>query len=232
MAEQKKETPITTEEVKVKINEKAEESSPLISEESKNDSPKETSSKVEEIEIKVTEKAEESSELISEESKNGLQEKTDLIDLVKIISALLDTDEKIEALKVKVKITDSEISFMKKLLETCPDLFQEISKSLGAILEDKVIDTKDIPYIITIVKDSYKTLLKTNTQLKKVTLEDSLLFIKHIILILIEYDHIKVDNKENIDLLIELCIDLLRTNLDLKVNLFDKLKECFSCFKK
>lgn len=198
MAEQKEETPITTEEV----------------------------------EMKITEKTEESSQLISEESKNDSQKKTDLVDLVKIISALLETDEKIEDLKIKVKITDSEISFMKKLLETCPDLFQEISKSLGAILEDKIIDSKDIPYIITIVKDSYKTLLKTNTQLKKVTLEDSLLFIKHVILILIEYDHIKVDNKENIDLLIELCVDLLRTNLDLKINLFDKLKECFSCFNK
>jgi hypothetical protein len=198
MAEQKEETPITTEEV----------------------------------EMKITEKTEESSQLISEESKNDSQKKTDLVDLVKIISALLETDEKIEDLKIKVKITDSEISFMKKLLETCPDLFQEISKSLGAILEDRIIDSKDIPYIITIVKDSYKTLLKTNTQLKKVTLEDSLLFIKHVILILIEYDHIKVDNKENIDLLIELCIDLLRTNLDLTINLIDKLKECFSCFNK
>ena len=198
MAEQKEETPITTEEV----------------------------------EMKIAEKTEESSQLISEESKNDSQEKNDLVDLVKIISALLETDEKIEALKVKVKITDSEISFMKKLLETCPELFQEISKSLGAILEDRIIDSKDIPYIITIVKDSYQTLLKTNNQLKKVTLEDSLLFIKHIILLLIEYDHIKVDNKENIDLLIELCVDLLRTNLDLKINLLDKLKECFSCFKK
>ena len=70
---------------------------------------------VEEVEMKIAEKAEESSQLISEESKNDSQEKTDLIDLVKIISALLETDEKIEALKVKVKITDSEISFMKKL---------------------------------------------------------------------------------------------------------------------
>ena len=198
MAEQKEETPITTEEV----------------------------------EMKITEKTEESSQLISEESKNDSQKKTDLVDLVKIISGLLETDEKIEALKVKVKITDSEISFMKNLLETCPELFQEISKGLGVILEDKVIDSKDIPYIIKIVKDSYQTLLKSNTQLKKVTLEDSLLFIKHIILLLIEYDHIKVDNKENIDLLIELCVDLLRTNLDLTINLFDKLKECFSCFKK
>lgn len=192
----------------------------------------ETPITTEEVEMKIAEKTEESSQLISEESKNDSQEKTDLVDLVKIISALLETDEKIEALKVKVKMTDSEISFMKKLLETCPELFQEISKSLGAILEDRIIDSKDIPYIITIVKDSYQTLLKTNTQLKKVTLEDSLLFIKHIILLLIEYDHIKVDNKENIDLLIELCVDLLRTNLDLKMNLLDRLKECFSCFKK
>ena len=192
----------------------------------------ETPITTEEVEMKIAEKTEESSQLISEESKNDSQEKTDLVDLVKIISALLETDEKIEDLKVKVKITDSEISFMKKLLETCPELFQEISKSLGAILEDRIIDSKDIPYIITIVKDSYQTLLKTNNQLKKVTLEDSLLFIKHIILLLIEYDHIKVDNKENIDLLIELCVDLLRTNLDLKINLLDRLKECFSCFKK
>ena len=53
MAEQKEETPITTEEVEMKIAEKTEESSQLISEESKNDSSKETSIKVEEVEMKI-----------------------------------------------------------------------------------------------------------------------------------------------------------------------------------
>ena len=232
MTDQKKELSITIEEVEMKINEQLEESSQLIFKDSK-DPLQETSPIVaEKNETNINEQSEEeSSQLIFKDSKDPLQE-TSPINLNKIIGVLLETKEKIESLKIKIKITDSEISFMKKLLETCPDLLQEISKDLCAILEDKVIDSKDIPHIITIVKKSYNTLLKTNTQLKKTTLEDNLLFIKHIILILVEFDYIKINDKDSINSTIEFCIDLLRTNLDLKINLFDKLKECFSCFKR
>jgi len=73
------------------------------------------------------------------------------------------------------------------------------------------------------VKDAYKNI-------KNITLEDSLLFIKNIILILIEYDYIKVENKDELSTIIDLCIDLLQTNLNLKIPFIGKICNCISLF--
>ena len=76
------------------------------------------------------------------------------------------------------------------------------------------------------VKDAYKNI-------KNITLEDSIIFIKNIILILIEYDYIKVENKDELSTIIDLCIDLLQTNLNLNVPFMGKICDCISSiFKK
>ena len=183
----------------------------------------------------IIDNSKESDLFISIDITNENKESLYLIDLLKILSNILNTEERINKLKTNIKIKDNEIEFILKLINLCPELFKEISKGLDNILKDNVIDSHDVPYIIKIVKDSYQIITKKNSQLKNITLEDSILFIKNIILILIEYEYIKVNNKENIDLLIELCIDLLQTNLELKINLWDKIKRCkqyFSCSKK
>ena len=54
-------------------------------------------------------------------------------------------------------------------------------------------------------------------------------FIKNLILILIELDHIKVNDKDNIVLIIDLCVDLLTTSIDFSDSLIDKIKGCFKC---
>ena len=83
------------------------------------------------------------------------------------------------------------------------------------------------------VKDAYKNIIGTNKNIKNITLEDSIIFIKNLILILIEYDHIKVKSKEEITLIIDLCIDLLQTNLNLNVPFMGKICDCISSiFKK
>ena len=183
----------------------------------------------------IIDNSKESDLFISIDITNENKESLYLFGLLKILGNILNTEERINKLKTNIKIKDNEIEFILKLINLCPELFKEISKGLDNILKDNVIDSHDVPYIIKIVKDSYQIITKKNSQLKNITLEDSILFIKNIILILIEYEYIKVNNKENIDLLIELCIDLLQTNLELKINLWDKIKRCkqyFSCSKK
>ena len=52
-------------------------------------------------------------------------------------------------------------------------------------------------------------------------------FIDHVPeLILIELEHIKVNDKEKVILIIDLCIDLLTSSIVLTQSLFQKLKRC------
>jgi len=153
--------------------------------------------------------------------------------LLKIFNDLFQTQEKIDALKVKVNIAPKDLEFIKKILAQAPDLFKDIDTGLEVILKDKVINSKDIPQIIKMVKDAYKNIIATNKNIKNITLEDSIIFIKNIILILIEYDYIKVENKEELNLIIDLCIDLLQTNLNLKIPFMGTICDCISSvFKK
>mgnify|MGYP007000435496 len=70
---------------------------------------------------------------------------------------------------------------------------------------------------------------KKLNSIKKITIEDSINFIKNLFLILIELEHIKVKDKENVILIIDLCIDLLTSSVDVSSTIIDKLKECFKC---
>lgn len=167
---------------------------------------------------------------ISSEIDKMLPKEENMSNLLKIFNDLFQTQEKIDALKVKVNIAPKDIEFIKKILEQAPDLFKDIDTGLEIILKDKVINSKDIPQIIKMVKDAYKNIIATNKNIKNITLEDSIIFIKNIILILIEYDYIKVENKEEFNLIIDLCIDLLQTNLNLKIPFMGKICDYITSF--
>ena len=170
---------------------------------------------------------------ISTETDKMLSKETSGSNLLLIFNDLFGTQEKIDSLKVKVNLQAKDIEFIKKIMTLCPELFKNIDTGLKGILADNVIDSKDIPQIIKMVKDAYKNIIGTNKNIKNITLEDSIIFIKNLILILIEYDHIKVKSKEEITLIIDLCIDLLQTNLNLNVPFMGKICDCISSiFKK
>ena len=169
---------------------------------------------------------------ISAETDKMLSKETSGSNLLLIFNDLFGTQEKIDSLKVKVNLQAKDIEFIKKIMTLCPELFKNIDTGLKGILADNVIDSKDIPQIIKMVKDAYKNIIGTNKNIKNITLEDSIIFIKNLILILIEYDHIKVKSKEEITLIIDLCIDLLQTNLNLNVPFMGKICDCISSFFK
>jgi len=184
------------------------------------------------IETSLIELNEVKTEIISETDKM-IPKEENMSNLLKIFNDLFQTQEKIDALKVKVNIAPKDLEFIKKILAQAPDLFKDIDTGLEVILKDKVINSKDIPQIIKMVKDAYKNIIVLNKNIKNITLEDSIIFIKNIILILIEYDYIKVENKEELNLIIDLCIDLLQTNLNLKISFMGKICDCISSvFKK
>ena len=189
-------------------------------------------------EVKIEEKKD---DIVEEEKKEDVTEEeklleveeikydeTKLLNLGKILSDLIAEETKINELKVNLKLNNEFIELMKKMNEVYPELLKEIDISLIDIIADKVIDSHDIPNLIVLVKNIYKKFTEQDKfkKINKITLEDSINFIKNLLLILIELGHIKVNNKEKVILIIDLCIDLLTSSIDLTQSLFQKLKSC------
>ena len=84
---------------------------------------------------------------------------------------------------------------------------------------------------MVLIKNVYKKFNDSNNfkKLFKITIEDSINFIKNIILILIELEHIKVKDKDNVVIIIDFCIDLLTTSIDVTETVLSKLGSCFRC---
>ena len=101
--------------------------------------------------------------------------------------------------------------------------------------QDNIIDIKDVPTIIILIKDIYKKFIITNhfsNHIKNITIEDSIDFIKNILFILIELEELKVKNKDDVIFMINISIELLTTTIDIQESLFHKLKKCFNCCNK
>ena len=189
-------------------------------------------------EVKIEEKKD---DIVEEEKKEDVTEEeklleveeikydeTKLLNLGKILGDLIAEETKINELKVNLKLNNEFIELMKKMNEVYPELLKEIDISLIDIIADKVIDSHDIPNLIVLVKNIYKKFTEQDKfkKINKITLEDSINFIKNLLLILIELGHIKVNDKEKVILIIDLCIDLLTSSIDLTQSLFQKLKSC------
>ena len=149
----------------------------------------------------------------------------------KLLADFLIDKTKVDKLKVDLNLNNNFLNFLGKITESYPELLDDIEKSLDDIISDKVIDSNDIPKLIVLLKNVYKNFNDSNNfkKLFNVTIEDSINFIKNIILILIELDHIKVKDKANVVIIIDLCIDLLTTSIDVTETLISKLKNCFKC---
>jgi len=151
--------------------------------------------------------------------------------LTKMLMDLVINKSKIDKIKVDLDLNDDFLHLLTTICDKYPSMLDDINNSIHDIISDKVIDTKDIPKIIVLVKDIYKKFNNINNLKKNhnISIEDSINFIKNLLLILIELEYIKVDNKDDIVLTIDLCIDLLTTSFDVSGSLFDTIKKCFKC---
>lgn len=149
----------------------------------------------------------------------------------KLLADFLLDKTKVDKLKIDLNLNTKFLDFLKKVTESYPELLNDIEKSLSDIVSDKVIDSNDIPKLIVLIKNVYKNFNDSNNfkKLFNVTIEDSIYFIKNIILILIELDYIKVKDKNEVKQIIELCIDLLTTSVDVTETLYDRITSCFKC---
>ena len=149
----------------------------------------------------------------------------------KLLADFLIDKTKVDKLKVDLNLSTQFLDFLSKITESYPELLNEIEKSLTDIVSDKVIDSNDIPKLVVLIKNVYKNFNDSNNfkKLFKITIEDSINFIKNILLILIELEHIKVKDKDSVIIIIDLCIDLLTTSVDVTETLISKFKSCFRC---
>ena len=157
-----------------------------------------------------------------------IEEKPNLLNLSALITQLLINETQLNELKINLKLESSFLDLLKKINELLPELLGDIDTSISEIVKDKVIDSKDVPRLIVLIKDVYKNFTdsKKLKVIDNITLEDSINFIKNLLLMLIELEHIKVNDKENVLLIIDLCVDLLTTSIDIKEGLIDKIKGC------
>lgn len=207
-----------------KADDVVDETTKLV-EEPKVAEPKVAEHKVEEpkVEHKADDVVEESSIELTIEDKKMV--------IGKLLADFLIDKTKVDKLKVDLNLSTQFLDFLSKITESYPELLNEIEKSLTDIVSDKVIDSNDIPKLVVLIKNVYKNFNDSNNfkKLFKITIEDSINFIKNILLILIELEHIKVKDKDSVIIIIDLCIDLLTTSVDVTETLISKFKSCFRC---
>ena len=121
---------------------------------------------------------------------------------------------------VSINLTENEINIINLILKNHPELLNNICNDIYDIVKDNVINVNDIPRIILLLKDVinlYST--KNNLKIKK---NDIIDFIKNLLIILINSDIIKIDSEDKILInnLIILSVQLLETNINIKLNKF------------
>lgn len=148
---------------------------------------------------------------------------------------LLSSEENVNNLKTSIKISDKSIEFIRLLVNNSPEIFINIAKDINAVMVDGILDTADLPSIILLIKDVLNLNLETiKGGVKNLTLQDSIQFIKDLLLILIEEDFIIVNDKKTVEKLIDACIELLSSTINLKTSFVSIFKSALSlsCCKK
>lgn len=135
-----------------------------------------------------------------------------------ILSDLLKTLIKDTDLISKIQLDSNTLSIINMIIQNHPEVLNNVSNDISIIIADKNINMADIPQIILLIKDSYNLIGSAkDLKLSKKNIID---FIKYTMIILIESNFIKCDNKDLIVSLINLSINLLESevNLDKKIN--------------
>ena len=148
-----------------------------------------------------------------------------------MLITFLNDKVNIDKLKVDFKLDNNFLILLTKIMDKYPSMLDDINDSIHDIVSDKTIDTQDIPKILVLVKNVYKKFNTPNTSntIHDISIEESINFIKQLLVLLIDLDHIKVNDKDSIIITLDLCVDLLMTSFDVTTSLFGTIKKCFRC---
>ena len=115
----------------------------------------------------------------------------------------------------QVKLEPKAVIVLKRVLVDCPILIDNIDVHIKAIVSDNIIDAKDIPQIILMLKEVINVNIK---DLKAISLtrQEAVTLIETIIFILLDLNVIKCgNNKDELMVLLKLSVQLLDSSIDL-----------------
>ena len=180
---------------------------------------------------KLNTKIDDSKDSIASIVNIHLQENNKSTNLVEILTNLF-IDKKKQIIDVSNKLTFSVSPIVStiviRILEKSPQTLNKITVDIKNILEDGIIDHKDIPKFIFLVTNIYKTEFSKILTDISFTAKDTVEFIKFLIKIVIEFDLVNVNNKMNALDMLDVSCNLLELVLpDNQVKL-----SSFCCFPK
>ncbi len=127
-----------------------------------------------------------------------------------LVSKFIKNDDIKEFLnKLTFKLDDKVLSIIKLILDKSPDVLDKITDNIKDILKDGIIDQKDIPLLFKLVANLYKTDFKNIVIRMSLNSKEIVLFIKSLILLLIDLDINKVSNKKETSEIIDVSAELL-----------------------
>ena len=156
-------------------------------------------------------------------------------EIFNLLIKLLSSEESVNKLKTEIKISEKSIEFVRLMVNSGPEVFKTIERDIDEILVDGVLDIADLPSLVLLVKDVLNLKLDTiKLGIKNLTVQDSIKFIKDLLLILVEEEYILVTDKETVKKLIDACIELLGSTINLNATTVSFLSSVFglSCCKK
>ena len=133
--------------------------------------------------------------------------------------------------KISIRVGSKTLEMLKSILSKSPESLDKIVKNVDDILKDGVIDHKDIPRIIILVSNLYKTDFRSVITAKRLSSSEIIEFIIFIVKLVIDLDYINVRNKVEIYEIIDASAGLLEMIIppvEVNGSLFGK---CFPCFK-
>ena len=156
-----------------------------------------------------------------------LQENNKSTELVEILTKLFINKEIVDINdKLTFSVSPIVSTIVKRILEKSPQSLNKITVDIKNILEDGIIDHKDIPNFILLVTNIYKTEFNKLLTDISFTAKDTVEFIKFLIKIIIEFNLVTVNNKMNALNMLDVSCNLLELVLpDNKIKL--SLSCCF-----
>ena len=158
-----------------------------------------------------------------------LTESVNSSEIMLLLVNLFSNIDSVNKLKTSIVISDKSIDIINMLLKNSPQIFDDIGKNITNIMNDGILDVSDMPSIILLLKDFLNLNLQNN--IKNLTVQDSILFIKDLLLILIEEKYIKVNDRKTVEKIIDSSIELLSSTINVNSSLYNSLLRLRCCKK-
>lgn len=133
--------------------------------------------------------------------------------------------------KITIRVGSKTLEMLQSILAKSPESLDQVVTNLREILKDGLINHKDIPNMIVLVANLYKTDLKSVIAAKKLTSDEIIQFIIFIVKLVIDLDFIKVENKVEMYEIIDAASLLLEMIIPSPQDLnFSNCGGCLGCF--